>query len=48
MCGSGQIVGNVGTEPKRGKHCSIRRGGGKVGRKTILLFPVKPPDKDFG
>lgn len=48
MCGGGQTVGNVGTDPKRGKHCSIRRGGGKVGRKTTLLFPVKPPDEDFG
>lgn len=45
VCVGGQTVGNVGTEPKRGKHCGIRRGGGKVGSKSTLLFAAKPPDR---
>lgn len=49
MCVGGETVGNIGTQPKRGKHCSIRREGGKVGRKTAHPSAIKPPGtEDFG
>lgn len=49
VCVGGETVGNIGTQPKRGKHCSIRREGGKVGRKTAHPSAIKPPGtEDFG
>lgn len=45
----GKTVGNIGTEPKRGKHCSIRRDGRKWAGKQLPPLAAKPPEtEDFG